>query len=135
MRMICRECKRIMSLTELGTYACGYFAKLVFSYGLASYIAQAIKDYFSDPKRDFIDESMAGSCNGLQIPCPQCQKVAWNPFPWQEEQQITEEKQGTTIKQQQQDESKKDETITAEAAKQEILMPTIEAKENTAGGN
>jgi len=72
MKMVCRECKRIMTLNELAGYACGHFATLAVSAGLAAWLASALKDYFSNTKRGFIDETMAGACNGLNMACPKC---------------------------------------------------------------
>ncbi len=80
--MICRKCKRIMTLSELAGYAGGHFAAFMVSAGLAAWLGAALKDYFSNPKRGFIDETMAGACNGLQMACPKCKKTScWDPFP------------------------------------------------------
>lgn len=103
--MICRKCKRIITLSELGGYACGHFAKLFFASGLALCLAQALKDYFSNPTKGFIDEIMAGACNGLLMSCPKCQKTnCWDPLPEIEQKQ--EEKQQVALS--------KPETITNE---------------------
>lgn len=94
--MICRKCKRVMSLNELVAYASTHFAKLLFASGLAVYLAQAIKDYFSDKTRGFVDETMAGACNGLLMACPKCQKTnCWDPLP--EAEQKSEEKQQVVL--------------------------------------
>lgn len=73
---------------------------------------------------------MAGSCNGLQIPCPQCQKVSWDPLPWAEEKPQPEQKQEIATKPQQADESKLDDTTTVVAAKQDDSLDTINPEEN-----
>lgn len=104
MQMICRKCKRTMSLDELAGYACGHFANLLLAAGLAAYLGQKIHDYFSNPTRGFIDGSMAGACNGFKMACPQCKKTnCWDPFP--------------EINQKQTDEEKGDKKITVIAAK------------------
>ncbi len=92
MQMICRECKRIITLSELGGYACGHFVKLFVASGLAICLAQTIKDYFANKTKGFVDETMAGACNGLLMACPKCQKTScWDPLP--EIGQKLEEKQ------------------------------------------
>lgn len=97
MKMICRKCKRIMTLSELGGYACGHFATLLISAGLAAWLAASLKDYFSNPKRGFIDETMAGACNGLKMACPNCKKTScWDPFPEIEAQKQEKEQQPTS---------------------------------------
>jgi len=96
MRMICRECKRIISIHELTGYAGGHFLKLLLSAGLATWLASAIKDYFSDKTRGFVDENMAGACNAFQMACPKCQKTScWDPLPEIELEQQEEDKQIT----------------------------------------
>jgi hypothetical protein len=85
-----------MTLSELTGYVCGHFISLTLSAGLAACLASSLKDYFSTPKRGFIDETMAGACNGLQMACPKCKEVScWDPFPGVEEQ---EQKQQITAK-------------------------------------
>ena len=80
MKIIYRKCKRTMTLNELGGYACAHFTTFVISTGLATWLASALKDYFSNPNRGFIDETMAGACNGLKIACPKCKKIQWDPL-------------------------------------------------------
>ena len=88
MKMICRKCKRTMTLSELGGYAGGHFATYLLSAGLAAWLANALKEYFSNPTRGFIDETMAGACNGLNMACPNCKKTkCWDPLPKMEQPQ------------------------------------------------
>jgi len=95
--MICRECKRIVTLSELTGYACGHFATFLISAGLAAWLSAALKDYFSNPKRGFIDETMAGACNGLKMACPKCKNIlCWDPFPEIELQKQEKKRQITT---------------------------------------
>jgi hypothetical protein len=71
-----------MTLSELTGYACGHFASWAISAGLAAWLAASLKDYFSNPKRGLIDDTMAGACNGLKMACPNCNKtLVWDPFP------------------------------------------------------
>ncbi len=82
-----------MSLNELTGYACGHFATVLLAGGLAVYLAQTMKDYFSNPERGFIDETMAGACNGFQMACPNCKKTkCWDPLPQAEQQPVIEAK-------------------------------------------
>jgi hypothetical protein len=82
MRMICRYCKRIMTLSELTGYACGHFASWAISIGLAAWLAAALQNYFSNPRRGPLDDTMAGACNGLKMACPNCEKTScWDAFP------------------------------------------------------
>jgi hypothetical protein len=97
MKMICRKCKRIVTLNELAGYACGHFATFMVSSGLAVCLATALKDYFLNAKRGFIDETMAGACNGLKMACPKCKKTScWDPLPEIELQKKEKERQVTT---------------------------------------
>jgi hypothetical protein len=86
-----------MTLNELAGYACGHFAALAVSAGLAAWLGSALKDYFSNTKRGFIDETMAGACNGLNMACPKCKAVlCWDPLPGIEIQKQEQEQKITT---------------------------------------
>ena len=80
--MICRKCKRVITLNELNGYACGHLITLAIAAGFAAYLGKAIADYFLNPTRGFVDETMAGVSNGLGMACPKCKNAQiWDPLP------------------------------------------------------
>jgi len=80
MKVICRDCKRIMTFDELRTYVGFSFCKYLISVGFFAWVFTTVKDCFSSQKRGFVNEySIVGICNACNVMCPQCKHVSWDP--------------------------------------------------------
>lgn len=94
MRIICNKCGRKMEICELIPHLAMYFTQKLAAY-VAPFLTMALEHYWSEPKKSWLDDSMASLANISETECPVCkQKACWNPDPEIEEvqKQTTEKK-------------------------------------------
>ena len=83
MKIKCRECGRGMDFGEFMPYIEFYLLKLAVASGLAAFLVETVKNYFSTKQetKGFVDGRMATYANLVEIKCPKCKEIGvWDPI-------------------------------------------------------